>query len=416
MNATTSRVDIVMPRLSDSMEEGILSAWLVQDGDEISVGQEICEVETDKATMPYESEAAGVIHLLAGEGDVVPVGQTIAVIGDAPEDQPQAPAATEPPTNGAQPTNGGSAAKVASASAHPASDGGRVNASPVARRLAADLGIELATLAGTGPRGRVVKADVLRASESTPAPAEVSPLPPAAAPAATTKGETTLLELSRLQQVIARRMSESKATAPDFTLQVEVDMEATVALRSTLKELNVDGGRLPSYNDFVIKACAMALREHPLANAAYKDGAFELHERINVGFAVATENALVVPTIFDTDTRSLGQIATESRRLAGRVRDGSVTPPELSGGTFSISNLGMFGIDAFVAVLNPPQAAILAVGALKERPAIHDGRLCARHTMTITLTCDHRILYGAPAGEFLARIKQLLEGPAALVL
>jgi pyruvate dehydrogenase E2 component (dihydrolipoamide acetyltransferase) len=390
MNATATRVDVVMPRLSDSMEEGVLVSWLVQDGDEISVGQEICEVETDKATMPYESEVAGVIHRLAREGDVVAVGQPIAVIGDAPEDRPR----TAAPTNG-----------------------GRVSASPVARRLAAGLGIDLATLTGSGPRGRVVKADVLRGSESTPPTAEASAPPAATVPTTdTAKGETTLLELSRLQQVVARRMSEAKATAPDFTLQVDVDMEATVALRSTLKELNVDGGRLPSYNDFVIKACALALREHPLANAAYRDGAFELHERVNIGFAVAAASALVVPTIFDADTRSLGQIAIESRRLAARVRDGSVTPPELSGGTFSISNLGMFGIDAFVAVLNPPQAAILAVGALKERPVIRDGALCGRHTMTITLTCDHRILYGAPAAEFLARIKQLLEGPAALVL
>jgi pyruvate dehydrogenase E2 component (dihydrolipoamide acetyltransferase) len=394
MPATASRVDVVMPRLSDAMEEGILVAWLVADGDQVSLGQEICEVETDKATMPYECEAAGAIHLLAREGEVVPVGRRIAVIGDAPENEPEPPASTVPSNNGGN---------------------GRINASPVARRLAADLGIELATLAGSGPRGRVVKADVLRARESAPvlAPAKASPPVSQAAPATE---ETTLVEPSRLQQVIARRMSESKAAAPDFTLQVDVDMEATVALRSTLKELNVEGGRLPSYNDFVIKACAIALREHPLANAAYKDGAFELHERINVGFAVAAENALVVPTIFDADTRSLGQIASESRRLAERVRDGSVTPPELGGGTFSISNLGMFGIDAFVAVLNPPQAAILAVGALKERPVIHDGTLCGRHTMTITLTCDHRILYGAPAAEFLARIKQLLEGPAALVL
>jgi pyruvate dehydrogenase E2 component (dihydrolipoamide acetyltransferase) len=221
-------------------------------------------------------------------------------------------------------------------------------------------------------------------------------------------------ELTRLQQTVSRRMAESKATAPDFELQVDVDMTACVELRKRLKEISDPA---PSYNDMVVKACAAALREHPRVNGAYRDGRFELYSRVNVGVAVAAQDALVVPTIFDVDRKSLGQVARDARELIEKVRDGSVTPPEVAGGTFTVSNLGMYGIDAFTAVINPPQAALLTVGALKKRPVVDDnGRIVARDAMTLTLVCDHRIIYGADGAKFLARVRELLEKPLSLAL
>ena len=211
-------------------------------------------------------------------------------------------------------------------------------------------------------------------------------------------------------------MAESKATAPHFYLRASVDMSEAVAGRAKLKELASEGSVVPSFNDMVVKACALALREHPRANGAYRDGRFELYSRVNVGVAVAAKDALVVPTVFDADRKGLRQIATESRALATKVRDGQIAPPELSGATFTVSNLGMYGIDGFSAVINPPQAAILAVGAIEERPVVRDGEITTAHLMQVDLACDHRILYGAPAAEFLARIRSLLEEPLALAL
>jgi len=221
---------------------------------------------------------------------------------------------------------------------------------------------------------------------------------------------------SKLQSTVARRMSESKATAPHFYLEAEVDMSRLAAARAQIKATAKEGDVVPSFNDMVVKACALALREHPRANGAYRDGRFELYSRVNVGVAVAAGDALVVPTVFDADRKSLRQIATEARGLARKVRDGQITPPELSGATFTVSNLGMFGIESFAAVINPPQAAILAVGAITERPVVRDGAMASAHLMRVNLACDHRILYGAPAAEFLARIKGLLEEPLALAL
>jgi pyruvate dehydrogenase E2 component (dihydrolipoamide acetyltransferase) len=224
----------------------------------------------------------------------------------------------------------------------------------------------------------------------------------------------TVQELTRIQQLVARRMAESRATVPDFTLQTEVDMEGCVALRAGLKDAQTPA--VPTYNDMVVKACAIALRESPRANGSYRDGRFELHSRVNVGVAVAATDTLIVPTVFDADAKSLTAIAAETRQLAEAVRTGSVTPPQLSGGTFTVSNLGMYGVTSFTAVINPPQAAILAVGTLAQRAVVRDGELVVRHMMNVTLACDHRILYGADAAQFLARIRQLLEQPLALAL
>ena len=238
---------------------------------------------------------------------------------------------------------------------------------------------------------------------------------------ATAKGETTVVELNRTQATIARRMAESKATIPDFALQIDVDMEACVTLRSELKRLAPgspeDGNaNVPTYNDMIVKATALALREHPRANGSYRDGQVQLHSRVNVGVAVAAHDALVVPTVFDADEKSLGEIAREARTLAGRVRDGTITPPELGGGTFTVSNLGMYGIRSFTAIINPPQAAILSVGELQPRAVADGEQVSARNMLTLTLACDHRILYGADAAVFLARIRELLQTPTSLTL
>ncbi len=232
----------------------------------------------------------------------------------------------------------------------------------------------------------------------------------------TAKGQVAYEDLSKLQSTIARRMAESKATAPHFYLQAEVDMSRAVEARARLKSAAKEGEVVPSFNDMVVKACALALREHPRANGSYRDGRFELYSRVNVGVAVAARDSLVVPTIFDADSKGLRQIAADSRAASARVRDGSITPPELSGATFTVSNLGMFGIDSFAAVINPPQAAILAVGAISERAVARDGELTTAHLMSANLACDHRILYGAEGAEFLARVRALLEEPLMLAL
>ncbi|HVE67836.1 MAG TPA: dihydrolipoamide acetyltransferase family protein [Solirubrobacteraceae bacterium] len=413
--------EIVMPRLSDSMEEGTIVRWLVSEGDSVSRGEEIVEIETDKATMAYAADSSGVISFEAAEGDTLPIGTVIArlngggsVLAGAPagavgaeEDSPApvrqttAPSAGEP--SSAPPSEG-------SAPGPSSSDGGRVKASPLARRMAQERGLDLAGLSGSGPGGRIVRADV----ETAPGAPSPTAAPSAAPPSGTAKGEVTVVELSRTQQTIARRMAESRATVPDFTLQADVDMEQAWAGRAALKAAAGEDAIVPSFNDLVVKACALALRDFPRVNGAYRDGRFELYARVNVGVAVAAEDGLVVPTIFDADRKTLGEIARESRELARKVRDGSVTPPELSGATFTVSNLGMYGVREFVAVINPPQAGILSVGAVQERPVVRDGAVVPGRRMSVSLACDHRILYGADAAQFLARVRARLEAPLGL--
>jgi len=481
--------DVVMPRLSDSMEEGTILQWLKQPGDEIAVGDELVEIETDKANMAYESDVAGTLsEILVEEGDTVAIGTPIATVdgdgagtmvstagpvgeevsapslGSSPEEDSSlaesagrrtgrragADTSSPPPAGG---KHGEPAAPTAQAAAPTEGDGHRVKASPLARRLAKEKRLDLSQVRGSGPGERIVKADVERAASSAgdvgvgvssaspeaaegKAPALQAQRPPArssaqgqegtptpaAGPAAgapspeTAKGTVSFEEPSKLQSTVARRMAESKATAPHFYLQAEVDMSRAVEGRAMVKEAAGEGEIVPSFNDMVVKACALALREHPRANGAYRDGRFELYSRVNVGVAVAARDALVVPTVFDADRKGLRQIAAESRALAQRVRDEQITPPELSGATFTVSNLGMYGIDSFSAVINPPQAAILAVGAIEERPVVRDGEISTAHLMTVDLACDHRILYGAPAAEFLARIRALLEEPLSLAL
>ena len=448
--------EIVMPRLSDSMEEGTVLKWLKSVGDEVSVGEELVEIETDKANMVYESDTAGtLIEIVADENATLPIGEVIARIGEegeapsgngagAKEEKEEETESDEAESGGGEgdddlgsPRSASKAASAASPSPPtteapaPAQTGdGRVKASPIARRIAKEKGLDLSSLQGSGPGGRIIKADV-EGAEAPGAPAAAPSAPavapaPAGAPAGptpgarekpeTAKGESQVVELTKLQQTVARRMAESKATAPHFYLSMEIDMSRCVEARARIKASAGEDEVVPSFNDMVVKATAIALREFPRANGSYRDGKWELYSRVNVGIAVAAQDALVVPTIFDADLKGLRQIAGEARALAQRVREGTITPPELSGGTFAVSNLGMYGISSFQAVINPPHAGILAVGAITETPVVRDGEITTAHVMGVNLACDHRILYGADGAELLGRVRALLEEPLGLAL
>ncbi|HEY1451045.1 MAG TPA: dihydrolipoamide acetyltransferase family protein [Solirubrobacteraceae bacterium] len=414
--------EIVMPRLSDSMHEGTILRWLIGDGEPVARGQELVEIETDKASMTYGSDLDGVLEIVVPEGETVAVGVPIARVGagaahaDGPSPASEHPAVVPEPA-AARPNE----AEPVASSAPSLAANGAVRATPLARRAARVHGVELHALAGTGPRGRVLQADVLRAAGvALAAPPRAASVADTTAGATSIKGTARRVEPTRTQRLIARRMAEAKATIPEFQVQTEVEMDSALAFRAELKAILE--GETPSLNDLIVKASALALRGHPRANGSYVDGGFELHERVNVGVAVAAEDALVVPVVHDADRKALGQIARETRTLAERVRLGQITPPELSGGTFTVSNLGMYGMTQIVAVINSPQAAILGVGAIREvLTRVSDthagaGEIVERPMMTLTLSCDHRILYGADAALFLAEVKGLLEAPLQLAL
>ena len=448
-----SPTEIVMPRLSDTMEEGTILRWLKRDGERVSRGEELVEIETDKASMTYESDQEGVLEILAGEGDTLAIGAVIARVGTGVAEPPAAPPPPPRrprrrplrPSRQRLPTQ--APRRAPRGPRHRASDsrprrlpgawrtsrGWRSSRSRAAARAGGSCAPTskrpraTALLRHESPRSPLR----LRRRRAAPAPAQAPAVAPARAGAIgaspgpaevlTAKGQTATHELSRTQQLIARRMAESKATIPHFTIEIEVDMEGCVAMRAELAQATTSSA-VPTYNDMVVKACALALREHPRVNASYRDGAIQVHSRVNVGVAVAVEpedpmqGALVVPTVFDTEIKSLGEVARETRALAERVRTAAITPPELSGGTFTVSNLGMYGVRSFAAIINPPQVAILSVGALAPRAVVRDGEVVPRHTLAATLACDHRVLYGADAARFLARVRDLLELPAALTL
>ena len=440
--------DVTMPRLSDTMEEGKILRWLKREGDRVEAGELLVEVETDKADMEVESSASGVLkQLKLAEGETAPVGAVIAVIeaGDAAtgngraaaDGKPAAKKATAPPreTRAAaveRPVAARGPAPTAPPRA-PAPRGGAVKASPLARSLADELGIDLATVRGTGPAGRITRRDV----EQVHAPGtRGGPVPPAvveAAPAAqrggaglTARGEPTpateapapggtrRVPLSKMRASIAKRMTESKREAPHFYLTTVVDMDEAARLRAQLKTLEVQPS--VTYNHMVLKACADALATFPEVNARFAGDAIELLDEINIGIATAVEDGLLVPVLSGADGLDLLAIAAQARVLAEKTDTGRFTSADLSGATFSVSNLGMFGVDSFSAVLNPPQAAILAVGSVKQRPVVRDGVLAVGHTMSLTLSCDHRVIDGALGGRFLADVKRRLENPVALLL
>lgn len=441
--------DIKMPQLSDSMEEGTILSWLIEDGQHVSEGDELVELETDKAAMTHESEASGILHIVAAEGDTVPVGELIARIGpsegtdDAGKSDVSEPAvATASAGSDTSSANRGGATipvgQIADDSDAAESDlddhgsDSRILATPLAERIASAQGIDLATLRGSGPRGRITKINVLEAAGINSAASQTTQrtsVQTGTAPATMSdqerslsgqtqgaKGEQNEIKMTRFQSVVASRVAESKATVPHYQVQTEVVMDAAIELRSGFKAIG-DGSDAPSFNDMIVKSSALALREFPQANGSFETGKYILFDRINIGIAVAAEDTLVVPTIVDADQKTLARIKADSKRLAGSVRSGEVTPPELAGGTFTVSNLGMYGMTAIFPVINPPQAAILGVGAMRQvLRRGGGGEVVDSSELTLTLSCDHRILNGADASRFLFEIKENLEQPLKLVL
>lgn len=381
---------LAMPKLSDSMADAVIVKWLKSPGEDFRRGEALIEVETDKATVVYEAEADGTLAaILVPEGGTAAVGEPIAQLGDGRGAAPAAAGAAAP----SPATDGAAAAST------------RPNATPVARRTALELGISLHGVAGTGPGGRITREDVRRAAVRGGA---------AAPAAADGRGGVRVLELTSTQATIARRMTQA-ATVPAFTVSVDADVSQIVALRRGAREEK--GAEAPSLNDFVVKAAALVLRELPRFNASWVDGRIECYSRVNVGVAVAVDDALLVPVVTDADERSLAEIAGETRRLADAARRRALRPEELQNGTFTVSNLGMFGVRSFVAIVDAPQAAILAVGGVRRAP-VEDGSggVLFRDVMTLTLSCDHRVLYGADGARFLSRLRELLERPLVLAL
>ena len=414
--------EVILPRLGQGMESGTIVRWLKSEGDAVEKGEPLYELDTDKVTQEVEAEASGVLlKIVVAEGEV-PVGKTVAVIGEKGEEIPaisgEPEMASEEPQREAEPQqepepepqqepetqrgDGRGPEPVPTASLQPAEGrmkAGRVKASPLARRIARERGIDLASLAGTGPEGRIVAEDVERAAVS---PAKAAP---AAAPVA---GEVERVELTSLRKTVARRMTEAWA-APAFEISMSADMTRAQELRARLVERHPD--ERPTVTDVLTKVCAVALMRHREVNALYADGVIELHPSANIGIAVATDRGLIVPVIPGCEQRTVAEIAAARGDLVSRARDGKLQAADLEGGTFTISNLGMYGVEQFIAVLNPPQAAILAVGAIEDRPVAQDRDVVVRPLLTMTLTCDHRTIDGATASDFLRSVKEFLEEP-----
>ncbi len=446
-------INILMPALSPTMTEGTLAKWLVKEGDEVSSGDVIAEIETDKATMEVEAVDEGVVgKILVSEGtDAVPVNKVIAVLleegedasaipddpqagapapKEAPKEEPKDAAKAEAPAakgNGAEPPAPAAPAAAGPAPAAPSVDGKRIFASPLARRIAKQKGLDLAALKGSGPRGRIIKADV-EAAQPGAAPAAKPEAAPAAAaaaaPATSGPGAKALADmlgmahrqepLSSMRKVIAKRLTESKQQVPHFYLTVDCELDGLLKVR---KELNSrsDDYKI-SVNDFVIRAVALALKQVPAANASYDDSGLLFYEHADVSVAVATPAGLITPIVKAAETKGLATIANEMKDLATRARDGKLKPEEYQGGSFSVSNLGMFGIKDFAAVINPPQGCILAVGAGEQRPVVKDGALSVATVMSCTLSVDHRVVDGAVGAQFLAAFKKLIEDPLSMLL
>jgi pyruvate dehydrogenase E2 component (dihydrolipoamide acetyltransferase) len=401
---------VLMEALSPTMEEGKVLTWLKQEGDTVTDGDVLAEVETDKAVMELQARGAGVLRtILAGDGATVEVGSLVAIIADPDDDitalagggsAPPAPAPESEPAADAAPAPKSPATPEAPPA--PADAGARIKASPLARRMAGERGLDLATITGSGPSGRIVKRDV----EHARAPAAVAA--PTAAP-----GGFEDVELTQIRKTIAKRLTASIGPIPHFFLTTEVDMERAADARAALNALD-DGPRI-SFNDIILKAVAHALRQHRACNAWWMDDRIRYFNDVHVAMAVAVDDGLITPVIRHTDRKSLREIAMESRQLAERARERKLTPEEYTGSTFSVSNLGMFDIDQFTAVINPPEAGIVAVGSIEEKPVIIDGELEVRRRMRLTMSCDHRVIDGATGAQFLQTVKRMLENPMALV-
>ncbi len=442
-------IPVEMPKLSDTMEEGVVSAWEAEEGDAVSAGDVIAQVETDKATMDLEVFDDGVLlKKVASEGDTVPLGSLIAVLGEEGEDISDilaehgvggdgAAAAAEPEAEGPveeeEPAAEGAAPEAeervedegdeedvatqraaSQAETQAPSGNGRLKASPLARRMARENELDLASLQGSGPQGRIVKRDAEAALEG----AAERKAAPAAHPVEAEAGYEAE-GISQMRKAIARRLAESKFTAPHFYLTVDVDVEKAIDFREQLNALAEQQERARiSFNDLITKACALALKQHPDVNASYlaEEGEIRRYERVHVAVAVAIEEGLITPAIRDADRKGLGQIAEETRALAEKARSGKLQPEEYEGSTFTTSNLGMYGIEEFTAIINPPNACILAIGAVRDVPVVKDGEVVPGKRMRMTLSCDHRIVDGATGAEFVATVKQYLEEPMSLML
>lgn len=441
-----------MPRLSDTMDTGTIAKWLKQEGDQVKKGEIIAEIETDKANMELESYANGILaQISVREGQSAGVGEPIALMAadeqeaqslksgaaapaaearPSPDGKEAAAPAAKPETGfagetepepGARRQPAAQAEQAAPSQAPPAAPqpqaetGERVKASPLARRMAQEHGLNLGEIPGTGPGGRITKEDVQAFMKQAPA----APPAPAAAPAAQPAAAGGLraaepVEMTRMQQTIARRMTESKFSAPEFVLTAQFDMTEARALLQSFR--SVEGAPKIGPNDFLIKAVATALTQHPEMNAGWENGGIVRYGRVNIGNAVAIEGGLVVPVIQDADKKSLGQISRESKTLIEKARNNKLAPNEYEGGTFTISNLGMFGIDQFTPIINVPEAGIMGVGSIVPTPVVLDGEIAVRDRMHVTLSCDHRVVNGAQGAEFLRTLRNLLENPMLAVL
>ncbi|NER10464.1 pyruvate dehydrogenase E2 component (dihydrolipoamide acetyltransferase) [Muriicola jejuensis] len=422
-------VEIVkMPRLSDTMEEGTVATWLKKVGDDVEEGDILAEIETDKATMEFESFYSGtLLYIGIQEGESAPVDEVLAVIGPAGTDveavlnQKDSGPSKESIESEAEATQENEEQETSSAPAPlVANDGQRIFISPLARKMAEDKGIDLNTVKGSGDQGRIVKRDIenYTPSQAKPAPAEAQPAAAAAAappkPVMLPSGEegTEEIKNSQMRKVIAKRLSESKFTAPHYYLTIEVDM--TNAARSREQINNLPDTKV-SFNDLVVKACAMALLKHPQVNTSWNGDTTRYNKHIHVGVAVAVEDGLVVPVLKFADQMSLTQIGAAVKDLAGRARNKKLTPAEMEGSTFTVSNLGMFGILEFTSIINQPNSAILSVGAIVEKPVVRDGQIAIGSTMKLTLACDHRTVDGATGAQFLQTLREYIENPVTML-
>jgi pyruvate dehydrogenase E2 component (dihydrolipoamide acetyltransferase) len=416
--------EVVMPQMGADMTEGTLLRWLKQEGDAVARGDVIAEIETDKANVEIEAFEAGVFRkTLAAEGDVIPIGGIIAIVAGADDDisaytsgtATAAPAAatTRPAAAAAMaaaPTAAREPQKAMAGTSQPANGAhGRVRISPVARRIADERGIDIGTIQGTGPDGRIIRRDV----EAYAA----APRTGAASAGRALQAATPAPAASKMRQAIARRMSQSKREAPHYYLLIDIDMTDAAAFRKQANDVFPEDERV-SINDLIVKAAALALQKHPMFNAtiAGGDAQPELHAEQNICIGIALESGLIAPALLDAGGKPLPQLAREARDLAGRAKGGALRPDEMSAGTFTISNLGAYGVETLIAIIQPPQTAILGVGAVTAQPAVHDGAVTIRQMMKAALSADHRITDGAQGAQFLAEIKRVLEHPLLLVL
>lgn len=420
-------IKIEMPKLSDTMEEGVIAKWNVQEGDTVSAGDIIAEVETDKATMDVEVFDDGtILKIIPGEGDAVPLGGLIAVIGDEGEDisdildgaGDESSDSSGSSESSEESTEDKSEEKEEASTSESSSDSddGRVKASPLAKKIAEDKGIDLKSVNGSGPDGRIIKKDVESFSPSggltKPAASSSSDSAPATKQSFESL-ESKEVKISQMRKVIARRLSESKFTNPHFYETIDIDMKAAFAARKAMNDAN--DVRI-SFNDIVVKACAVALTRHQDINSSWLDDVIMQHGDVNIAVAVAIDEGLMTPVINHADKKGLSQISAETRELAGLARDRKLQPDQMEGSTFTISNLGMFGIEEFTAIINPPNACILAVGAIRDVPVVENGEIVPGKRMKVTLSSDHRVVDGAKAAQFLNTVRNLIENPLSMLL